>query len=328
MVLGQIRSQSSLRKTNPIQDISPLLKKVARTFYYSLRYLPNAVREPLAVAYLLARWSDTVVDDAALPFALRQDLFLKFQDSLAAPDDSNLRLYMQKKIDNAEGHFKGGDLDLLHHAGFLIDRLQGQSSKNLPLIQEVLALIFEGQQIDLTYFDNRSEMVAFKTAADLDRYLYLVAGSVGVFWTKICFACLDDYAKQSVDDLLPLAISFGKALQLTNILKDLPRDLAQGRCYLPLAEPPQIADALIFSSSDQALISSYHDQALAYLADARFYISSVNDRRIRFALVVPLELAYKTLAALPVKISKTSVYFTVVSACWQSLGFLPRWRFF
>jgi len=33
-----------------------------------------------------------------------------------------------------------------------------------------------------------------------------------------------------------LGIRFGKALQLTNVLRDVPRDLRHGRCYLPRQE--------------------------------------------------------------------------------------------
>ena len=31
-------------------------------------------------------------------------------------------------------------------------------------------------------------------------------------------------------------VRFGKALQMTNVLRDVPADLASGRCYLPAAE--------------------------------------------------------------------------------------------
>ena len=42
----------------------PLLKRVSRSFYLTLRLLPTQVRESIALAYLLARLSDTVVDGA------------------------------------------------------------------------------------------------------------------------------------------------------------------------------------------------------------------------------------------------------------------------
>ena len=42
-----------------------LLQRVSRSFYLTLRLLPGAVREPIALAYLLARLSDTEADGAA-----------------------------------------------------------------------------------------------------------------------------------------------------------------------------------------------------------------------------------------------------------------------
>lgn len=46
---------------------------------------------------------------------------------------------------------------------------------------------------------------------------------------------------------MPLAASFGKALQLVNILRDMPADLRAGRCYLP-------ADELQAAGADPATI--------------------------------------------------------------------------
>ncbi|MEX1117397.1 MAG: squalene/phytoene synthase family protein [Terrimicrobiaceae bacterium] len=44
-----------------------LLKRVARSFFLTLRFLPHQVRDPIALAYLLARLSDTEADGAANP---------------------------------------------------------------------------------------------------------------------------------------------------------------------------------------------------------------------------------------------------------------------
>ena len=40
----------------------PLLKRVSRSFYLTLRLLPGQIRESIALAYLLARLSDTLAD--------------------------------------------------------------------------------------------------------------------------------------------------------------------------------------------------------------------------------------------------------------------------
>ena len=43
-----------------------LLRSVSRSFYLSIRFLPAQLREPIGVAYLLARTTDTVADTAQI----------------------------------------------------------------------------------------------------------------------------------------------------------------------------------------------------------------------------------------------------------------------
>lgn len=66
----------------------------------------------------------------------------------------------------------------------------------------------------------------YKTFAELYQYCYRVASTVGIICVQI-FGCED---AQSRD----YAIDLGLALQLTNILRDVKTDLAQGRLYIPL----------------------------------------------------------------------------------------------
>lgn len=47
--------------------LGELLKSVSRAFYLSLRVLPAGLREPIGLAYLLARAADTVADTRLLP---------------------------------------------------------------------------------------------------------------------------------------------------------------------------------------------------------------------------------------------------------------------
>ena len=60
----------------------------------------------------------------------------------------------------------------------------------------------------------------------------MVAGVVGEMLTEL----FCDYSKdigERRDELLPLAVSFGQGLQMTNILKDVWEDLRRGACWLP-----------------------------------------------------------------------------------------------
>src|SRR5437899_194218 len=50
-----------------------ILRSVSRSFYLSIRFLPAQLREPVALAYLLARTTDTVADTARISGTLRTE---------------------------------------------------------------------------------------------------------------------------------------------------------------------------------------------------------------------------------------------------------------
>jgi phytoene synthase len=68
----------------------------------------------------------------------------------------------------------------------------------------------------------------YENYTDLDLYCYRVASVVGLLSIKI-FGYRDPGCKE-------YAVCLGKALQLTNILRDVRRDAERGRIYLPLTE--------------------------------------------------------------------------------------------
>ena len=68
--------------------------------------------------------------------------------------------------------------------------------------------------------------------ATMDRYCYCVAGVVGEMLTEL-FCEHSPVIASSRNRLLPLAVSFGQGLQMTNILKDVWEDHRRGACWLP-----------------------------------------------------------------------------------------------
>ncbi len=68
----------------------------------------------------------------------------------------------------------------------------------------------------------------YETFDELRQYCYRVASTVGLICVAI-FGCRGEAARAYAEHL-------GIALQLTNILRDVPVDLARGRVYLPLDE--------------------------------------------------------------------------------------------
>jgi farnesyl-diphosphate farnesyltransferase len=59
--------------------LGPLLKGVSRSFYLTLRVLPAGMRDPVGLAYLLARAADTIADTALLSPEKRLEFLLAFR---------------------------------------------------------------------------------------------------------------------------------------------------------------------------------------------------------------------------------------------------------
>jgi len=64
--------------------------------------------------------------------------------------------------------------------------------------------------------------------SDLDRYCYRVAGTVGVVMAHVL-------GMRDPERALTAAAALGKAMQRTNVLRDIDEDLAAGRVYVPRA---------------------------------------------------------------------------------------------
>ena len=93
-------------------------------------------------------------------------------------------------------------------------------------------------QTDLTTFPptESGAITALPTERDLHDYTYLIAGCVGEFWTQTLIAHTPVLSHWHSENMSALGVQFGIALQLTNILRDAPQDLRQGRCYLPQSQ--------------------------------------------------------------------------------------------
>lgn len=87
--------------------------------------------------------------------------------------------------------------------------------------QQPLQDLVSGMEMDL--FKPR-----YATWEELDLYCYRAAGTVGVLMSSV-LGVKADWALRPAADL-------GRAMQLTNILRDVKEDLGKGRIYLPLDE--------------------------------------------------------------------------------------------
>src|ERR1700737_1268466 len=69
--------------------IGPILRDISRSFYVSIRLLPRRLREPVGLAYLLARATDTLADTTKIPAAVRADALRNLASAIQGNDAAN-----------------------------------------------------------------------------------------------------------------------------------------------------------------------------------------------------------------------------------------------
>ncbi len=276
------------------------LRAVSRSFYLSLRVLPAAMREPVALAYLLARAADTMADSAVLPAGQRAAALRDLRHSLTADQPAPpLRLHPAAQPT---------DTALLSELPTMFALLADQDAQLQPLIRDVVASLIDGMLLDMHNFpaDAQPQLRALGSAAELEQYCYQVAGCVGEFWTRIARRRIPALAHWQENAMCRLGTDFGKALQLTNVLRDLPEDLRNGRCYLPL----QDLQALGLTASDllqpqsaatlRPLLHSWLRRACDWYTAAIAYFNAIPRRQLRLRLAVlwPMLIGLRTLRLL------------------------------
>jgi len=211
---------------------SALLKRVSRSFYLSLAVLPSAVRPTIGLAYLFARAADTIADTKLVERSSRIAHLIALREEMSVSRPGRLA---QIVAIEAEAQSLPAERDLLERLPDLYASYRSLSHDDQERVRAVIETITEGMAFDLETFPGEDEqgLTALERWADLDRYTYLVAGSVGEFWTEVHVAHRSRFRGWDLPGMRQLGVRFGKALQLTNVLRDVPRDLRHGRCYLP-----------------------------------------------------------------------------------------------
>ena len=162
-------------------------RSVARTFSLACRALPRSKRDDVYLLYLVFRTLDDLVDEAQ-------------------PEADERVAAVEAWAAGAPGP-RTREVDLL-------ERLAGR----YPLPYDALAEFCAGMRQDMAG-------ESFTTEADVDRYCFRVAGTVGLVMTSLLGA--RDLARAE-----PAASALGMAMQRTNILRDIDEDGAAGRVYV------------------------------------------------------------------------------------------------
>lgn len=326
----------------PKELLTTLLRDVSRSFYLTLWLLPRGVRRPIALGYLLARATDTIADTGLVPVGERVEALEVLRrriegERLEAVDFTRLAEAQDAGASPAERV-------LLNRVEEAVQVLETLDTADAERVRWVLRIITSGQVLDLQRFGgvHPPAVVALPEGEALDDYTYRVAGCVGEFWTRLCRAHRFPEAQLDEAQLLRDAVRFGKGLQLVNILRDLPRDLAQGRCYLPLDELTAVGlrpEDLRDPANERRLLPVYQrwlSTADEHLTAGWRYCMALprGEWRLRAACALPVLIGIRTLARLRrggfldprhrIKVGRPEVR----AILWRSLVLLPtgkRW---
>jgi len=182
-------------KANDLFKASRLYTRhYARTFYFASFMLPKAKREAAYVIYAFCRYADNVLDD----------------DPKMEPGDRLVKL-----------QHLGNELDKVYYAPLdAHPRLLAfrEIIRRYEIPQHCFDQLLQGIGMDLT-------IRRYETWEELDLYCYRVASVVGLIMAHIFGV--------SSEEAYPYAVQLGKAMQLTNILRDVKEDYTLGRIYLP-----------------------------------------------------------------------------------------------
>ena len=193
--------------------------------------LPKGLSLQVTVAYLLCRIADTVEDSAELSIKEKKDMLDSYADIFR--DLENQATYID--------HFmtmvprlpqKSADDELVHNLRKVHDVFITFS----PIMRKHIARwVIEMSQGMGKYAQSalKRRFTFLNTMNELDEYTYYVAGTVGYLLTEL-FSYYSNRITPAIKSKLEgLAESFGKGLQLVNIIRDMKNDLLRGQSYIP-----------------------------------------------------------------------------------------------
>lgn len=274
-----------------------MLKRVSRSMYLSLAALPAEVRDAMGLGYLLCRAADTIADTRLVPGPERLRTLEAYRAAFSggpAPSASLLEGYARHQASPDER-------ELLTRLQECVGLWRAFPEEERALLRRVVEGVVDGMRMDLSLFpgETEAELRAMPSAAELERYCGFIGGEPGRFWTDLCVLRVPALSGADAAALRDLGYRLGKGLQITNILRDIPKDLRLGRCYLPdLAAAGLSPEELLEPSSAARLrpvLARWLRWALGELGAGAGYVERMPALRLKAAAAWPLLLSLRTL---------------------------------
>jgi phytoene synthase len=179
-----------------MEESKNITRKSASNLALAFILLPREKRDAMSALYAFCREVDDVADDESVPTAERRKRLSEWRE--------DVRLACENGAPR-----------------FIVNRELQSVIRHYKLPFAYFDDLIRGVEMDL-------DIKRYETYEELEQYCYRVASVVGLLSIEIF-----EYKNPACRDY---AIYLGKALQLTNILRDVRTDGERGRIYLPLAE--------------------------------------------------------------------------------------------
>lgn len=275
-----------------------ILPQVSRTFALSISLLPESLCDAVRAAYLLCRIVDTIEDDTSVPLEVRRPIFAEF-DALMRDDTRDVTPF-EASAEVFQGEW--AEAALCSRAGATFRCFRALDSAQREAIRPSVLEMSRGMQ---EYAERMVEapLASIADLADLERYCYFVAGTVGELLTPLFLLHAPAADAEIEAAVRERAVSFGLGLQLVNIVKDVADDLERGICFVPrqlLADFGVPVEELLEERQREAglaVIRSICKVARRHLENARAYtlLWPASASSVRLFCAVPLALALGTL---------------------------------
>ena len=284
---------------NHIEFCINTLPKVSRTFAPTIRMLPKKLNVPVTVAYLLCRIADTIEDESSISSEEKQKLLHHYAHLFSANHPENNKIFFSR-VKNIPEHSE--DVVLLKNLPRVLAVYHSFSDEVQKRIGKWVVEMSLGMMKYAQSGESRKYQF-LKSVKELDEYTYYVAGTVGHMLTSL-FEYFSQKITPAVKSKLELfSESFGKGLQMVNIIRDMTADLRRGQSYIPeeILHKYELTRRSIFlehnSERAQRLFNEMIQMAVDHLDKALSYIINLpkEETRIRLFCLLPFFWAMQTL---------------------------------
>jgi squalene-hopene/tetraprenyl-beta-curcumene cyclase len=277
-----------------------LLPRVSRTFALSIAMLPPSLRDAIGDAYLLCRIVDSIEDDPRLSLEARTRLFDVFDVALG--DDASDEMKLETAARDANVGETAAERELCSHAGAVLRAFRALDRAQRDAIRPKVLEMSRGMR-EYSARAHAEGRLRIRDVADLERYCYFVAGTVGGLLTELFALDTPNIEPETLATLRELSVPFGIGLQLVNIVKDVAEDSKRGVCFLPesfAAREGISLDQLLDPKSRQEamrIVGRTCELAEEKLRAAQAYTLAWPERAqpVRLFCAVPLALALASL---------------------------------